>query len=123
MTGPRTFTIAIPPRTVLLSANHRPGRYEQARTVRNLRTVAHQLAQIGRIPHLDRVEITGRVHPPDDRHRDPHNWALTLKACIDGLVDARVLTDDNSEVLVRTELVLGAPARFLSFSLEIQEAL
>lgn len=33
---------------------------------------------------------------PDVRRRDPHNLAPTLKAVIDGLVDAGVVVDDDS---------------------------
>lgn len=32
--------------------------------------------------------------------RDPHNWVLTSKWIIDGLVDAGVLTDDDSTHLI-----------------------
>lgn len=119
--SPRAFTIEIPPRTILLNANDRPNHFARARIVKNLRTIAHQLAVIRRIPHLDRVEITGFVHPPDNRARDPHNWHPTLKAGIDGIRDAGVITDDSSRFVVRTDMLLGAKARFLSFSFEIRE--
>lgn len=122
MNESRTFTVAIPPRTELLSANGRLNRYVAARRVKNLRTVAHQLARIQRIPRLERVEVIGLVHAPNDgRRRDPHNWAPTLKACVDGLVDAGVLADDNADVLVRTAFALGEGAQYLSFSLLIRE--
>jgi hypothetical protein len=117
----RAYTIEIPPRTVLLNANDRPDHFRRARIVKNLRTVAHQLAVIRRIPHLERVEITGFVHPPDGRRRDPHNWYPTLKASIDGIVDSGVILDDSSEIVVRTDMQLGDRARYLSFSLLIQE--
>lgn len=121
MNESRTFTIAIPPRTELLSANDRLNRYVAARRVKNLRTIAHQLARIQRIPRLERVQIVGVVHPPNKKRRDPHNWAPTLKACVDGLVDAGVLADDNADVLVRTAFALGEGAQYLSFSLLIRE--
>lgn len=119
--GARAFTIEIPPRTILLNANDRPNHYKRARIVKNLRTIAHQLAVIRRIPHLDRVEITGFVHPPDKRDRDPHNWYPTLKATIDGIRDAGVITNDTSEFLLRTDMQLGEKTRLLSFSLLIRE--
>lgn len=121
--APREFTIEIPPRTILLNANDRPNHYARARVVRNLRTIAHQLAVIRRIPHLERVEITGFVHPPDARKRDPHNWYPTLKAGIDGIRDAGVITDDSSEYVTDGGVLLGAKARFLSFSFTIRELL
>jgi crossover junction endodeoxyribonuclease RusA len=118
---PGTFTIEIPARTKLLNLNDRPNHYARARTVKNLRTIAHQLAVIRRLPHLERVSITGFVHPPDNRDRDPHNWSPTLKAATDGIVDAGVITDDSSQYLIRTEMLLGAKTRFLTFSLLIRE--
>lgn len=120
--APREFRIEIPPRTVLLNANDRHHHYKRARIVKNLREIACQLAAIRRIPHLERVEITGFVHPPDKRDRDPHNWYPTLKAAIDGIRDAGVITNDTSEFLLRTDMQLGEKARYLSFSLLIREA-
>lgn len=117
----RQYTIEIPPRTILLNANDRPDRYKRARIVKNLRTIAHQLAVIRRIPHLGRVEITGFVHPPDNRDRDPHNWWPTYKACVDGIADAGVISKDSSQFLVGSDMRLGPNARYLSFSLLIRE--
>lgn len=120
---PREYRIEIPPRTILLNANDRPNHYKRARIVKNLREIACQLARIRRIPHLERVEITGFVHPPDKRDRDAHNWYPTLKATIDGIRDAGVITNDTSEFLLRTDMQMGEKARFLSFSLLIREVL
>ena len=117
----REYRIEIPPRTTLLNANDRPNRYERARIVKNLRTIAHQLAVIGRVPRLERAVIIGLVHPPDNRDRDPHNWYPTYKACVDGTVDAGVLVKDSAEFLVGSDMQLGGKARYLSFSLLIRE--
>lgn len=35
--------------------------------------------------------------------RDPHNWFPTVKACVDGLVDAGLWPDDTSEYVVTVE--------------------
>lgn len=35
--------------------------------------------------------------------RDPHNWYPTVKAVIDGLVDARLWPDDTSEYVATVE--------------------
>lgn len=122
-TTPRRYTIEIPPRTILLNANDRHDRYKRARIVKNLRTITHQLAVIRRIPRLERAVITGLVHPPDNRDRDPHNWYPTYKACVDGAVDAGVLAKDSAEFLVGSDMQLGEKARVLSFSLLIREVL
>lgn len=43
--------------------------------------------------------------------RDPHNFTPTMKAIIDGLVDARLWPDDNSDWVTTTEpeLVVDGP--------------
>ena len=33
------------------------------------------------------------------RRMDPHNWAITLKALIDGMTDAGLFTDDDYHVI------------------------
>ena len=35
--------------------------------------------------------------------RDPHNWYPTVKACVDGLVDAAMFVDDSSEYVATVE--------------------
>lgn len=122
--GLREFTIAIPPRTVLLNANDRhPHWGPKYRIAQNLKTIAHQLAVIQRIPRLERATITGFVHPPDLHRRDPHNWSDTYKACVDGITAAGVLRDDSAEFLVGSDMLLGEKARYLSFSLLVREVL
>lgn len=55
------------------------------------------------------------VHLPvvGDRRRDPHNYAPTMKAIIDGLVDARLWPDDNADWVTTTEPVLVASAKLV----------
>lgn len=119
---PREFTIEIPPRTVLLNANDTFKHWAPKHAVvKNLRTIAQQLATIQRIPRLDRVLITGYLHPPNNIRRDPANWNLTLKACVDGVVSAGVLVDDSSDYVTDGGVQLGAKARYLSFSFTIRE--
>ena len=42
------------------------------------------------------VRVSFPTSRPNQR-RDPHNWAPTVKAIVDGLVDARVWPDDNDQ--------------------------
>lgn len=44
------------------------------------------------------------------RARDPHNWYPTVKAVVDGLVDAGVWPDDNSDWVTTLEPVLRVGA-------------
>lgn len=118
---PRQWVIAIPPGTVLLNLNNRMHWAKQNRIKQNLKNIAHQLAVIQRIPHIERAHVSGLLHQPDRRKRDPHNWALTYKEAVDGIVAAGVLTDDSSEYLIDGGIQDGDPARMLSFSLVITE--
>lgn len=43
--------------------------------------------------------VTLVVYPPTKRRMDPHNWAITLKALIDGMTDAGLFTDDDYHVI------------------------
>jgi crossover junction endodeoxyribonuclease RusA len=83
----------------------------QRRRTRLWRQTAHTAAlQLGRSP-------AARARPPCTvtitipvraaRTRDPHNWAPTMKAVIDGLVDAGVWPDDNAAWVTTTEPVLS----------------
>ena len=88
-----TFTM---PRTWLLNANDRQHWRAKATKVRRLRDTATFQARAAHLPHMDRAHITITITWRTDRRRDPANWADTHKALIDGLVDARVLPDDDS---------------------------
>lgn len=58
------------------------------------------LAIEARIPHLSDVSIKILPYSKDKRWRsDCAACAPTAKACIDGLVDANVMTDDNPDHL------------------------
>jgi crossover junction endodeoxyribonuclease RusA len=51
--------------------------------------------QLPAIDHPVNVRVVFGVRDPG-RRRDPHNMAPTVKAVVDGLVDARLLVDDDS---------------------------
>lgn len=55
-----------------------------------------------------RVTVTLPVS--GNRKRDPHNWTPTVKAIVDGLVDAGVWPDDNSDWVTTNEPVLDTTA-------------
>lgn len=69
---------------------------------------------------------SGRALPPSvvqcrfevigTRRRDPHNWFATVKPVIDGLVQAGLWPDDNSDHVTTTEPLLlpvkAAPRHF-----------
>lgn len=86
-----------------LTMNSRPHWSVRARVTKLWRGTAHAhaLAQLGRAPSERRrepcfVRVSFPV-PDPNRRRDPHNLAPTVKAIVDGLVDAGVWPDDNEQ--------------------------
>src|SRR5215207_15539 len=97
------LSVEVPPEW-LLTSNQRLYWAQKAERIQWLRSVAH-LAGLGarrrlqQWPIRERVQATVFVAWPDRRRRDVHNVMPTVKACIDGLVDAKILVDDSDEWL------------------------
>ena len=96
VTEPRTFTIELPAGMDLLSLNRRMHWAEKNRRTRELKKAAWAITRMNLIPHLERASIAVEYQPPDRRHRDADNAGTASgKACIDGIVAAGVLDDDE----------------------------
>jgi hypothetical protein len=94
----------------LLNANDRYGHWaHRQRITATLRETAGWLARAQRIPRLSHAHITAAYCPPDNRRRDPANWQPSFKACVDGLVDAGVLADDDATHVTGPDPRLGEP--------------
>ncbi|WEB41532.1 hypothetical protein MOV08_21165 [Streptomyces yunnanensis] len=103
-----THTVELPPGMTLLNSNHRVHHYRRARIVKALRNAAKEAA--AGLPALDGcgpVRIIAVLHPHDRRRRDPANWYPSVKAAVDGLVDAGVLTDDDHTRVIGPDMRLG----------------
>lgn len=92
-----------------VTLNNRMHHMVRARRVRRFRDAACVLAKQQKIPALPRVRIELHYAPRDSRRRDPINFALTLKACEDGIVDAGVIPDDTPEFSEPTMPVIDPP--------------
>jgi len=79
----------------VLTENQRLHHYARNTRVQSIRTVARQTAVVTRAPRLERARLDVGVAFPDRRRRDTHNLMPTVKAVVDGLVDARLLPDDS----------------------------
>jgi hypothetical protein len=80
-----------------LSLNGRLHWAEQRRRAAGLKKAAWAMALKARVPHLDRVSVIVEYQPPDKRHRDADNIpAASGKHCIDGIVAAKIIPDDES---------------------------
>lgn len=89
-------------RRQLLTMNDRCHPMERARRTRQLRHWGYLLGREGRgVARLSlvRARVVFEVAYPDQRRRDRHNLAPTIKALVDGLIDAGLLPDDDDQHL------------------------
>jgi hypothetical protein len=99
--------IEMPQGMALLNSNDRHSWRLKARLTKDLRETAGWAARIMRIPPLERAHILAEYRPPDRRRRDPANLYPSFKACIDGLIDVKVLPDDDALHLDGPDMRLG----------------
>lgn len=99
MTG-RVFYIKLPWDAPPLRENDRMGWRQRAPITKQIRRATWVLAR--RIPQVKRAEIRLVWVVPDfNRRRDSAAPNPTLKAAVDGLVDAGVLADDYHRIVPR----------------------
>lgn len=77
------------------------------RIIAEWRTCAGYAALRAHLPTLARAYMLAEFRFPDRRRRDPANWYPTVKACIDGIVDAGVLPDDSHDRLIGPDMRMG----------------
>lgn len=92
-----------------LSANHRLHWAEHNRRTQEWREAAGWTAKAKGIPHLRRARIDVEWIPANRRRRDPSNAQPAVKGCVDGIVDAGVLDDDDSTRLDGPILTVREP--------------
>jgi crossover junction endodeoxyribonuclease RusA len=106
--GSRTYTIALPAGLPLLSQNGRFHHFERNRRVQVLKKAAWLMALKEKIPPLERASIVVEYQPRDSRDTDPDNVPpASGKPCIDGLVAAGVLPDDNARYVTDVSGKIG----------------
>lgn len=82
--------------------------YTRAKKVKEWRTAACTAAKARRLPHMEAIEVRFTPHRVDKRGMaDTGGHFPVVKAIIDGLVDAGVLTGDGPDTVRR--LVFEAP--------------
>lgn len=101
--------MVVPAGLDLLSANQRLHWAVRAKRVKALRQWAGFEARRLEMPKAERVAVSVWVHPgPRTRRLDPPNYADTVKAVIDGVVDAEVLPDDTGKHVIAVTYREGA---------------
>jgi len=89
-----------------LNSNDRLHRHQEAKITKAWREAAAQAAQ-GIGPLNTPVRITAHIWKPRGGRYDPGNLYPTAKACVDGLVDAGLLTDDDHTRLIGPDMRHG----------------
>lgn len=56
------------------------------------------------IRRIERAWVIADVSFADTRRRDPANWYPTAKACVDGMVDAGLFSDDDHRHLIGPDM-------------------
>lgn len=95
----RTLPIS---RANLLTANDKPHWARKAALTKQLRRWGYLLGREGQGVarlHLTRARVEFEFAYPDRRRRDRSNLAPTVKALMDGLIDAGLLPDDADRYL------------------------
>lgn len=101
--------VALPYLSPPLSANQRMHWSVRGRVTREVRSTAAWIARHTKLPAADRLTITLHYRPSTKRRRDAHNLYPLVKALVDGLVDAGIVPDDNTEHVSTPEPVIHPP--------------
>jgi hypothetical protein len=91
-----------------ISANERTHWAVKAAKTRAWR--AKFAAEARELPHMERVHILAEIRSATTRRRDASNLAPTVKAAIDGIVDAGVIDDDDDNHVTGVEFRNGERA-------------
>lgn len=103
----RTVTVTLPAKLPLLNSNQRLHWATKARRTRLIREAASWCTLALNEAPMGAVEITAIIHPKTNRRFDPHNFQPTVKAAIDGIVDAQLIADDDATRLVSVAFRAG----------------
>jgi len=106
----RSWVIELPSGLKVLSLNDRYHWAEKGRRAASLKKAAWAMAVRQRVPRLAAASIVVEYQPPDRRHRDHDNIpAASGKHCIDGVVAAGVLEDDQPPFVTGIFYRIGEP--------------
>lgn len=86
--------LTIPAPAEFINSNQRLHPQRKGKLTRAWREAA-KAAALGLPPFACPVHITAYVQKPVRNRFDPGNWYPTAKACVDGIVSAQILVDDD----------------------------
>lgn len=83
-----------------LTLNDRDAWFRRKRLTEYYRVMGRTAAELADLPKgLDHIHVEYWVSYGSNRRLDPHNYMLTAKAVVDGLVDYGLIADDDSKRL------------------------
>lgn len=106
--GARSWVLDLPD-SPILTPNDRAHWSRRSECALVWRTAARLLAREARIPHLERVAVRLEHWPKDRRRKDPDRNSLVAKWCLDGIVDAGVIDDDDAIHVTEVALRMHPP--------------
>ena len=118
----RSHVVRIPQPAPWISANGREHYHAKAQLTKVWRRAAAINARAAKVANLATpVTIDAVVHKARNGRWDAHNLMPTVKAAIDGLVDAGVIPDDSNAHLTRVSIEAGPKSASPNLTLTITE--
>jgi len=102
----RHITLDIPAPCDFINSNQRLHRMAQAKLTKTWRQASATAAH-GLEPFTTQVHIIAHIFKPRGGRWDPNNLWPTVKAAVDGLVDAGLLADDDHKHLIGPDMRAG----------------
>lgn len=90
-----------------LNSNHRTHWAVRSKRTKAWRKTAGLVALAADLGTRDHIHVTAWIHKETRRRYDAANLHPTVKACIDGCVDAGVIPDDDNAHLTGPDLRMG----------------
>lgn len=113
-------TLFIPKHTAgWISSNHREHWAVRARKTKLWRNLGYFTARQHKLAHYEKVRIVAYIHKTTARRYDAHNLTPTMKAIIDGLVQANLIDDDNNKHLVGPDMRAGEKRKLPGITIHI----
>lgn len=99
------------PRNLILTANQRMHWRKKAQRTKAIRELAAVHTRASKPAPMQAAHCLVELTWPTRHRRDAHNLMPTIKACIDGIVDAKLLPDDSDKHLTGPDLRPAAEPR------------
>ena len=118
-----TTRLTITPPAPFITANQRLHWRKRMELTKKWRTEAHELALdlVNQGVTHEHVHVLAHLRFADNRRRDVGNWYPTVKAVIDGAVEAGLLVDDSDQYVTGPDMRREYPNGSPRLTLEIRE--